>query len=389
MVIYWIMFVYTITVSFFIEFLNKNRGPELICQDENTAIRTVGIFGAVIAFSLIIIFPGIRGYVADTTAYIAAFQNETRTIFDIPSLFVDLANAKGPLWVAFQIIVKNYICDDVTVFFIIVAVFQGFAVAKTFSIYSEHFTFSSYLFITSYTFFWMLNGTRQFTAVCILLLASKYLFNKQFGWYLLWILVAFCIHSTAILFVIVYFIVQGEPFNKKVVWTIILVLLCIFFVDIFMGVLDSTFNDTQYSFSKQDYNIERGMSLFVTLMNAVPVVLVWWNRNTFFAQERPKYIDVMVNLSCINVGICAIANFTSGITFGRLPVYFNVYNYILIPWIVEKTFSRTDRVIMRVLCVIFYMCYFVYQGYFSGNGGGGYHTFFMDFFYENFSLKLF
>ena len=137
------MFVYTITVSFLIEFLSKNREYKSIHQNNNMAVGTVGAFGAIIAFLLIIIFPGIRGYVADTTAYIMAFQNETRTIWDIPSLFVDIANAKGPLWVATQIIVKNYISDNVTVFFMIVATFQGIVVAKTLRTYSESFTFSA------------------------------------------------------------------------------------------------------------------------------------------------------------------------------------------------------------------------------------------------------
>ena len=59
---------------------------------------------------------------------------------------VDIANAKGPLWVATQIIVKNYISDNVTVFFMIIATFQGIVVAKTLRTYSESFTFSAYLF---------------------------------------------------------------------------------------------------------------------------------------------------------------------------------------------------------------------------------------------------
>ena len=381
------MFVYTITVSFLIEFLSKNREYKSIHQNNNMAVGTVGAFGAIIAFLLIIIFPGIRGYVADTTAYIMAFQNETRTIWDIPSLFVDIANAKGPLWVATQIIVKNYISDNVTVFFMIVATFQGIVVAKTLRTYSESFTFSAYLFIAGYTFFWMLNGARQFTAVCIILLASKYLCNKQFGRYFLFVVIAFCFHSTALLCAVVYFIAQGEPFNKKVVWTIILVLLFVLFVDSFTGILDNVLEDTQYSASGQDYTVESGMNPLVTLLNAFPVILVLWQRKRFFEIERPRYIDVFINIACINVGICIIANFTSGITYGRLPVYFIIYNYVLIPWIIGKVFCGMDKVLLKYICIVIYMMYFIYQGYLTGSGE--YHSFYGGFLYENFSIKLF
>ncbi len=389
MVVYWIMFAYTVTVAFLIEFVNKHRGYVSVYQNENMAMRTVGIMGAFVSFLVIILFSGIRGYVADTTAYIMAFQSETRTLADVPGLFVDFANTKGPLWITIQIFIKNYICDDVTVMFMLVAIFQGFAIAKTYSMYSEYFTFSSYLFMGSYTFFWMLNGTRQFVAVCIILLASKYLFNKQFGWYLLWVLVAACFHNTAILCAAVYFIAQGEPFNKRVIWTIVLVLLCVLFVDQFTGVLDSALDDTQYSSSGQDYTVDGGMSPLVTLMNSVPIFLVWWRRKIIFSMERPRYIDVLINIACVNVGICILANFTSGITFGRLPVYFTIYNYILIPWVIEKAFFGTDKVTIKSLCIMFYMLYFLYQGYASGSGGGGYHSFYSEFLYENFSIKLF
>ncbi len=389
MVVYWIMFVYTVTVSFVIESENKQRKYVLKNQNKNTALRTTGMLGALLAFAAIIIFTGIRGYVADTTAYIIAFENETRTLADVPILFTDIANVKGPLWQTLQIIVKSYIYDDVTVLFVIVAFFQGFAVAKTFSMYSEYFTFSSYLFMASYSFFWMINGTRQFTAVCIILLASKYLFNKQFKWYLLWVAVACCFHTTALLCAVVCFIVQGEPFNKRIMGTTIAVFLSIAFVDQFTGFIDSALEDTLYNGAANEYSGEGGMSPFVTLMNMAPVALVWWRRKIIFSMERPRYIDVIINLSCVTVGICLVANFTSGITFGRLPIYFTLYNYILLPWVIEKTFNGAERMLIRALCILFYILYFLYQAYGADSGGGEYSSFYWKFLYENFSIKLF
>ena len=387
MEVYWIMFLYTVIVSYIIEYMNKQQGNVISYQSQNMSIRTVGLFGAVTSFALIILFSGVRGYVADTTAYIYAFQEETRTLADVPGFFADFANVKGPLWIALQIFVKNYIYDDVTVMLMIVAIFQGFAIAKTFSRYSDQFTFSTYLFVTGYTFYWMLNGTRQFMAVCILLLASKYLFNKEFGKYLLWTLVATCFHSTAIICIVVYFVAQGEPFNKRVLWTIALVLLCVLFLDSFTGILDSALSETQYGVNEQESGGESGMNPLTTLMTLVPIILIWWRKKVFFATDRPRYIDVMINVACVNVGICLLANFTSGITFGRLPVYFTIYNYILIPVVIERAFWGLDKLIIKYSCIFLYMVYFLYQSYVAGMGR--YSTFYWKFFYECFSIKLF
>ena len=72
--------------------MNKQQGNIISYQSQNMSIRTVGLFGAVTSFALIILFSGVRGYVADTTAYILAFQEETRTLADVPSFFADFAN---------------------------------------------------------------------------------------------------------------------------------------------------------------------------------------------------------------------------------------------------------------------------------------------------------
>lgn len=388
MVIYWIMFIYTVVVSFLIETENKQR-KHLLTYQNNTAIQSVGIFGAMVAFLAIIVLTGVRGHVADTTAYINAFQMETRSLSDIPALFADFTKVKGPLWIALQIFVKNYIYDDVTVMLMLVAAFQGFAVAKIFSRYSDYFTFSSYLFMAGYSFFWMFNGTRQFTAVCIILLASKYLFNQQTKFFVFWVLVATSFHSTAILCIIACFIVQGQPFNKKIIWSIIIALLCIVFLEQFTGIIDSALEDTNYNTLEAGNESEGGMNPLVTLMNAVPLILVWWRRKFLFTIDRPKYIDVIINLSCFNIGICLIANFTSGITFGRLPIYFTIYNYILLPWIIEKCFFGIDRTIIKFCCIIFYFAYFLYQSYGPSSGGVSYSSLYWRFFYENFSIKLF
>ena len=56
-----------------------------------------------------------------------------------------------------------------------------------------------------------------------------------------------------------------------------------------------------------------------------------------------------------------LSGFTSGLFLGRIPIYFSLYNYILIPWIIEKTFTKNSVKIIYIVLIILYMLFYYYQ----------------------------
>lgn len=46
---------------------------------------------------------------------------------------------------------------------------------------------------------------------------------------------------------------------------------------------------------------------------------------------------------------------------GRLPVYCSLYNYLLLPWILDRIFEKSSAKIIMLMAMGFYMVFYYYQ----------------------------
>ncbi|MEE1282493.1 MAG: EpsG family protein [Acutalibacteraceae bacterium] len=359
MLAYWSIFIYTAVISWLCKYVNTNRGySRTITQKYDVIKHTVGILGSMISCALVIFFAATRGFMADTASYATDFVFLSDDLAHIPIILK--SEEKGVLFKAIQVAFKHFISDDYQTWFTCLAWFQGFAVAKFISDYSEEFDFAWFLFVANGTFTWMMNGIRQFTAVAIILLASKYLFNKRWWTFFISVAIAYYIHDTVIIWVIFYFIVQGKPFNKKVIFSILMAVVVVIFLEQFTGLLDSALEGTNHQGATAQFAQDDGANIVTTILFAIPVVIAFWKKDFIESVPHPRHIDVLVNMSCCTMAISLISNFTSGILIGRLPIYFYFGNYVLLPWLIENCFFGSDKNIMKASCYIGYFCYFVY-----------------------------
>ena len=72
-------------------------------------------------------------------------------------------------------------------------------------------------------------------------------------------------------------------------------------------------------------------------------------------------INLSVNMSVASLGIYIVSMFTSGIYIGRLPVYCSLYNYILLPWVLERTFEKSSAKLIMLMAMGCYMVFYYYQ----------------------------
>ncbi|MEE0930870.1 MAG: EpsG family protein, partial [Acutalibacteraceae bacterium] len=105
-----------------------------------------------------------------------------------------------------------------------------------------------------------------------------------------------------------------------------------------------------------------------TLIYAIPVIIALWKRKFIVSLERPVYVDVLINMSCVATAISLIGNFTSGILFGRLPIYFSMGNFIILPWLINNCFYNSEKSMMKFCCYAGYFAYFLYYMYISCGG---------------------
>ncbi len=358
--IYWIILIYTAFFSWLFLYTAKRRKYISIATQKLDVIeRHVSMGGALVAFGALIFFASTRGYMEDTSLYIAQYKDLTTNLSDIPALFD--GEQKGPLFWAVAIVIKTLISgDDYSLWLTFIACFQGFALASYMRDYSKHFDFSCYLLITNGIVSWFTNGIRQFVAVCIILLASKYLYNKNLIKYLLCVFIAYYVHDTAILCVPVFFIVQGKPFNKRVIISMIVAVLAVLFLDQFTNVMDTMLEGTSHENATDQFESDDGVNIITTILFAIPAGIAFWKRKYIMSLDRPRHIDVLINMSCFTVALSLVSNFTSGILIGRLPIYFYIGNYILLPWLIENCFVGRDQALIKFGCYSGYLCYYAY-----------------------------
>lgn len=323
----------------------------------------------IVAFSAIIFFAGLRSYgVADTGAYIEMFKSYPDTLVNIFNNIQGENNDKIG-FIIFSTFIKTYISSDYNVWLFIIAFISGICIVTTLYKYSENFGLSIFLFMASCQFSWLFNGIRQFLAVSILFLSTTLIIKKKPLQYFLVVILASTIHITAIMMIPVYFIVRGEPWNKRTIGIIILVLMCMLFSSTFIKVFDSAMNDSQYAIGYQENKkTDDGVNLITIAVQSVPLIIA------FLSREKLKYKYTPIIKICINMNILSICTYiisklvSSGILIGRLPIYFNVYSLILMPWVLKNSFEKKERRLVTFIMIICYLIYFYYQMEIAWNG---------------------
>lgn len=387
MIVYYSIFAFTCIISLFGCFIQKRKSisyANMSREVDDTIKRekSIGLFFALVSFSLLVYFVGMRSSYSDTDLYISRFNNISTDINMIDIFNGDYEN-KG--FTAIMYFIRKYISQDYTVYLFLLSVFNAGAIVKIYYKYSCNFFMSAFLFIASTDFTWMMNGIRQFLAVTLILYFFEYIIEKKTIRFLIVILIAMSIHSTAVLWIPIYLIVHFKPWSKQIWICIILTMTVFFCVTQFTNLLDSALEDTEYAgsgyalthYTNDDGTVDDGVSIIRVLVSAVPAIIALW-RKKYVEEKADSVINICINLSVASVGVYILGVVTSGILVGRVPIYFTLLNFVLLPWLLENTFSGKTKTLIKILCYAFYCIYFYYvmeiqgMGYYISNKLGLY-----------------
>ncbi len=314
---------------------------------------------SILMFSVIIFFTGLRSSVGDTWNYIKSFNAIDVDSMSVVSIFRD--NDGYQLYHLYGYIVKKFISEDYTVYLFGIALISGIFAMIGYRRSSCDYTFSLVLFMLSGKFVWMMNGIKQFTAAALMFMAMKYITSEDKKYkYFLYLLIAYLIHPSAILLLPAYFVVKGKPWSIKIVVTIILAILAVTFVGEFTDFLDFATEDTVFDSSVDQFADDDGSNIMRFFVAAVPPLLAFIKRKEVEAIGSP-FVYVMINMSVISACCYLVATFTSGILMGRVPLYFELSGFSLIPWLLDNVYDVKDRKIFKILCIFFYCIFFYFQ----------------------------
>ena len=208
----------------------------------------------------------------------------------------------------------------------------------------------------------MYNGIRQFIAVTIILLATKHIAKKKYVRAIVIILFAATIHQSALIMIPIIFFVQGEAWNKRTVVFALIIMASVMFINQFTSVLDDSLVGTQYQSVVSQFKETKnaGTSIPRVLVFSVPAIMSLVFRDKI-NEKGDSFIKLCVNMSVISSGIYIISMFTSGIFVGRLPIYCSLFNYLLLPWILDEMFDISIRTIVYTAMVFLYLIFYWFQ----------------------------
>ena len=347
-----------VAVAWMIGLCTKVQRTEYVCGEK---VQRYYPLWAFLIYLPLVIWSGFRGYVGDTGAYMKMFQEITSGLRNIPSYMDTIEKDKG--FYLFSAVIKNLISDNVNVYFIILALIQVVLLIKVYRKYSSNYIVTFFLFVASTDYIsWMFNGIRQFTAVTITFFAFEYILKKKYVPAVLIVLFAALFHGSALLVLPFIFIAQGQAWNKKTILFIIAVIVAVIFIGEFTDILDTLLAETQYKNVVSDWQEwqDDGTNIIRVLVYAIPSILSLVGLR-FIKYADDPVINLCTNMSIASVGFYVVSMFTSGIFIGRLPIYFSLYSYILLPWEIEHMFSEKSVKLVYLAMIAGYLGFYVYS----------------------------
>ena len=316
---------------------------------------------AIVPFILMVTFRSI--WIGDTAVYIKGYLN------DMPSSFSQFGAyyaslSKDKLFYVVGALFHILFGDSYRFWLGAMAIVQIGTLFAVYRKYSSNVLFSFFLFIASTDYIsWCYNGIRQFTAVTFCFLAAYFIIEKKYVWAVLIVLFGSLFHQSALIVLPCIFIVQGDAFNSKTLLVIGATLVALLFVSQFTTFLDSALEDTQYQNVVTDYTTgvigeDDGTHPLRVLVYAMPTILAFIGRRRI-QWKNDRLMNVCVNMSIISTGIYLISMVTSGIFIGRLPIYFSLYNYILLPWQIDFLFTKKSSYVIKFCTIGFYLIFYL------------------------------
>lgn len=311
---------------------------------------------AIIAMGYIVFWAALRSGFVDTSAYIRRFMEMPNTLSDAFNVFASDTKDKGYDFI--QIIFKSVVSEDFHWWLAFIAIATAVPITIVYRNRSCDYLYTIYLFITSTTVVWMFNGIRQFLAAAILFGFGYLIEERKLLKFLIVLIICVSIHGTAIIVLPLYFFILGEPFNKRMIIFILAVLACTISIAPLLNSMETILADTAYSQNLNQFAEDDGVHPLRVLFSCIPVYLAFVRRKQIIALNN-RYINMCINMSTVSAGLYFIGMLTSGLMVGRLPIYFSLYSYVLLPFLFNYVYKDYKQLLYSVIFIVYLVFYYL------------------------------
>lgn len=312
--------------------------------------------------------------------FVSAFRNNFIDTADYRGMYIsvresiqavfDYANQVEKGWLLFLHFLNKFSSDSqlmvIVAAIITVSLFIFFIYRESYDVSLSLLIFVCVFWITT------MNGMRQILAGAVMAVAWSIWANndRTLKHDLLLcsvILLMMTVHKSAVICIPIFFCARGKLFNRKIL-TIAVISLFMFFVpSVYNFIFDMLLGTSDYA----DYMhvaVSMGISRFI--IYAIPMILIIMY-SVLGIREENRNEDIMVWI----MNIC-IVNFCFNILalkmvfFARIGLYLNIFEFVAIPYLVKKCFTKDSIILVKLIMMIVFVFYFyiqieAYGGYLS------------------------
>lgn len=310
---------------------------------EKSRINVLRIFWLLFTVAILVCFSGLRSSIGDTEMYKHGYSilvenpqiNGTRDIgFTLLSLIL-IQFSSNPQTLVFVVALVTTICNMLI-----------------FNKYKSYIELQVFIYIASGYYTVTMNGMRQCLAAALVFLCTPILIKGKFKLYLICVLLVSTLHQSALFMIPIYFIARTKPWTKEFYFMIGAACIGVVFYDVLSPYLFKALENTQYSHYSE---FKEGGSTFIrTVVNMVPLFLAYIKKDKL--KEVWSGSDILVNLALLNCIFVAFGMVNW--IFNRFSLYLQLYNFILIPFIIKNCFDGKERRLVYYSCIICYLFFF-------------------------------
>ncbi|MFD0826425.1 EpsG family protein [Neobacillus sp. M.A.Huq-85] len=280
------------------------------------------------------------------------YGNDYMQYYSIHNLFVNGQSAWGENDILFKYL--NLLIPN---FYLFIAITSLFYILTIYLLIKKNLRVKDYwlsvmlLLINPYLFLVQLSSIRQTIAICFFVIAVNFAVKRKLLLFLLFILIAAGFHSSAIVLLPLYFVLNDSKIKKK--WFVLITVLTAILIgtplfDLIMTrvLVYLPLNYTAY--------FEQGLtgSLRATLISSVFFFIVLFNINRLDGKEiiygKLSLIGTIISLLAIKLSMIA-----------RLGMYFEIFLILTLVQILLKIKVKAYRQLLFIIVIIIYLLRYV------------------------------
>lgn len=322
----------------------------------NKPVRLVPMSVAVITFAYMCFWLGMRTAFGDTPAYIVGFQN-IQPSFDLLGGILN-EQEKGFGFAFLACLFKLMVSDNFHVWIMFLSIVSCGCVMYGFRRFSPLFFFTVLIYIFSCSFAWAMNGVRQYLCVTILFACAPLLIHQKWVTLILVTLALSTIHQTCLIMLPIFFVSHTKPWSKWMIVSVLGTLVLCSWPGLIADSADVVLQHSDYANLSDSFG--SGVNPIRTAFFSLPAVLAVIYRKRLAAMNS-RVVNICINMSVITACLYCIGSVTSGIMMGRLPIYCQLYSYILVAYIMQEAFRPGIRQIAMISYLILFYIFFLVQ----------------------------